>query len=379
MPPPSQSASSTLRKAAAQARSQVQQQNTERVECLSMKLPFPGCSWRDHCGSVHLLSWEGRANALQGEDTHQVSVSEARQGLSSQKGCFQVPYFSGLNLSNLARSLMNFCFRFYFKTEVEGDMCYEEETEDTSLVPLWEGKVLVQCRLLEWEMVTRNTFSMKGKCRMSAVGNTSEKSAACLGIRYLRLEISKCDNRTQQEGFVVLLQRASNVLQWKWKSEYSLWANRNQQCYTHCLPSIPYVLPKLLCSEIYNSTDTWILCNMMQHHWVMSMYTIHCTYEHQASGGNNYPFQMIGFTVNSAVHSHVKDAKTLKSNLENACRLDSSRWKLVSAAQWAGMGILCCNNVVGSNMARVNMYMSMKKVTAWQKHNNQSNKQILSK
>ena len=57
---------------------------------------------------------------------------------------------------------------------------------------------------------------------MSAVGNTSEKSAACLGIRYLRLEISKCDNRTQQEGFVVLLQRASNVLQWKWKSEYSL-------------------------------------------------------------------------------------------------------------------------------------------------------------
>lgn len=44
---------------------------------------------------------------------------------------------------------LNFCFRFYFKTEVEGDMCYEEETEDTSLVPLWEGKVLVQCRILE--------------------------------------------------------------------------------------------------------------------------------------------------------------------------------------------------------------------------------------
>lgn len=40
-------------------------------------------------------------------------------------------------------------FRFYFKTEVDGDMCYEEETEDTSLVPLWEGKVLVQCRLLD--------------------------------------------------------------------------------------------------------------------------------------------------------------------------------------------------------------------------------------
>jgi len=40
-------------------------------------------------------------------------------------------------------------FRFYFKTEVDGDMCYEEETEDASLVPLWEGKVLVQCRLLD--------------------------------------------------------------------------------------------------------------------------------------------------------------------------------------------------------------------------------------
>jgi len=40
-------------------------------------------------------------------------------------------------------------FRFYFKTEIDGDMCYEEETEDSSLVPLWEGKVLVQCRLVE--------------------------------------------------------------------------------------------------------------------------------------------------------------------------------------------------------------------------------------
>ena len=199
MPPPSHSASSTLRKTAAQARSQVRLLNTEMNWMFVNVINFPGCSWRDHCSSVHLLSWEGRANALQGEDTHQVSVSEARQGLSSQKGCFQVPYFSGLNLSNLARSLMNFCFRFYFKTEVEGDMCYEEETEDTSLVPLWEGKVLVQCRILEWEMVTRNTFSVKGNV------NPSERSAACLEIRYLRLEISKCDNRTQQQGSVVLL------------------------------------------------------------------------------------------------------------------------------------------------------------------------------
>jgi len=40
-------------------------------------------------------------------------------------------------------------FRFYFKTEVDGDMCYEEETEDSNMVPLWEGKILVQCRLLD--------------------------------------------------------------------------------------------------------------------------------------------------------------------------------------------------------------------------------------
>jgi len=40
-------------------------------------------------------------------------------------------------------------FRFYFKTEIDGDMCYEEETEDSNMVPLWEGKILVQCRLLD--------------------------------------------------------------------------------------------------------------------------------------------------------------------------------------------------------------------------------------
>jgi len=40
-------------------------------------------------------------------------------------------------------------FRFYFKTEIDGDMCYEEENEDSNMVPLWEGKILVQCRLVE--------------------------------------------------------------------------------------------------------------------------------------------------------------------------------------------------------------------------------------
>jgi len=40
-------------------------------------------------------------------------------------------------------------FRFYFKTEVEGEACYEEETEDSNLVPLWDTKVLVQCRIMD--------------------------------------------------------------------------------------------------------------------------------------------------------------------------------------------------------------------------------------
>jgi len=40
-------------------------------------------------------------------------------------------------------------FRFYFKTEIDGEACYEEETDDSNLVPLWEGKVLVQCRIMD--------------------------------------------------------------------------------------------------------------------------------------------------------------------------------------------------------------------------------------
>ena len=62
---------------------------------------------------------------------------------------YSLIHFVGQSILPLKEIVVNFCFRFYFKTEVEGDMCYEEETEDSSLVPLWEGKVLVQCRLLE--------------------------------------------------------------------------------------------------------------------------------------------------------------------------------------------------------------------------------------
>jgi len=108
MPPPSHSASSTLRKTAAQARSQ----------------------------------------AAPGE------ITVAVYTFSHEKG-EPMPYRVKIPTKSVSlRHVKDFlpkkgAFRFYFKTEVEGDMCYEEETEDTSLVPLWEGKVLVQCRLLE--------------------------------------------------------------------------------------------------------------------------------------------------------------------------------------------------------------------------------------
>ena len=36
--------------------------------------------------------------------------------------------------------------RFYFKTLVDGEACFEQEIVETSLVPTWEGTVIVQCR-----------------------------------------------------------------------------------------------------------------------------------------------------------------------------------------------------------------------------------------
>ena len=37
-------------------------------------------------------------------------------------------------------------FRFYFKTLVDGEACFEQEILETALVPTWEGTVVVQCR-----------------------------------------------------------------------------------------------------------------------------------------------------------------------------------------------------------------------------------------
>ncbi|XP_040579784.1 axin [Lepeophtheirus salmonis] len=38
-------------------------------------------------------------------------------------------------------------YRFYFKTKVDGEPCFEEERDDTAYVPIWsEGKIIVECR-----------------------------------------------------------------------------------------------------------------------------------------------------------------------------------------------------------------------------------------
>ena len=36
-------------------------------------------------------------------------------------------------------------YRFYFKTEVDGEAVFQEENEDNVSVPLWKGTVTVQC------------------------------------------------------------------------------------------------------------------------------------------------------------------------------------------------------------------------------------------
>ena len=38
-----------------------------------------------------------------------------------------------------------FIYRFYFKTEVDGEAVFQEENEDGVSVPLWKGTVTVQC------------------------------------------------------------------------------------------------------------------------------------------------------------------------------------------------------------------------------------------
>ena len=37
-------------------------------------------------------------------------------------------------------------YRFYFKTNVEGDVCFEEVTDEGKIVPTFENKIVVQCR-----------------------------------------------------------------------------------------------------------------------------------------------------------------------------------------------------------------------------------------
>ena len=37
-------------------------------------------------------------------------------------------------------------YRFYFKANIDGDVCFEEETDDAVPVPTIDGKIVVQCR-----------------------------------------------------------------------------------------------------------------------------------------------------------------------------------------------------------------------------------------
>ena len=37
-------------------------------------------------------------------------------------------------------------YRFYFKTNIDGDICFEQETDNNAHVPTIEGKIVVQCR-----------------------------------------------------------------------------------------------------------------------------------------------------------------------------------------------------------------------------------------
>ena len=40
-------------------------------------------------------------------------------------------------------------YRFFFKSNIDGDICFEEETDDNILVPTIDGKIVIECRT-EW-------------------------------------------------------------------------------------------------------------------------------------------------------------------------------------------------------------------------------------
>jgi len=37
-------------------------------------------------------------------------------------------------------------YRFYFKTKVDGEACFEQEINEAAPVPMWEGSIVVHCR-----------------------------------------------------------------------------------------------------------------------------------------------------------------------------------------------------------------------------------------
>ena len=58
----------------------------------------------------------------------------------------KIPKLPPITLSDVKHHLPKKGFyRFYFKTEVDGEAVFQEENEEHVAVPLWKGTVTVQC------------------------------------------------------------------------------------------------------------------------------------------------------------------------------------------------------------------------------------------
>ena len=58
----------------------------------------------------------------------------------------RIPKHPPISLGDIKRHLpIKGFFRFYFKTEVDGEEVFQEETEEHITVPLWQGNVVVKC------------------------------------------------------------------------------------------------------------------------------------------------------------------------------------------------------------------------------------------
>jgi hypothetical protein len=60
----------------------------------------------------------------------------------------RIPGKPPIKLSDVIRHLpKKNIFRFYFKTEMDGEDVLQEETNEDEDVPMWKGSVVVQCHM----------------------------------------------------------------------------------------------------------------------------------------------------------------------------------------------------------------------------------------